>query len=251
MTAINLFTQGAAAYLLTDGALVALDGELLAIENKVVALPDLHLAICITGFGVADFGADNPDGVSNGRVLAALADTGVLTADGHGAAMALLPQALRNMHLGNLTSFAGELDAEERSSILMTVAAWDPGDGTAKAYVGSTEPMGQHAAYALARVRQYLTAPAAGLDPAEMLRAAVGRQVDIGHPASFDVRRDGLRLLDAQRSIKGGPCGGDYHSVGGKAFLTIVSAAGAATEELHTWPEDRVGERINPFRLAA
>ena len=247
MTAINLFSQKASAFMLTDGALTDFDGVLVAIENKVLGLPAQSMAICTTGWSSNDPDADAPWGMSNTRKIRDLEAVGMQRDTPHREALALLPALLERMHDHNRRAFAAMPDAEERSSVLMTVAAWDPSDGVAKTYVAGTEPMSSaHPPYALIRTHLYLTSPCHSVSPNTVL-AQIGKcQDDICSSVDFDPRRDGLRLLNVQRSFKGGGIAAGYHSIGGRAYLTEVSDKGVTIEEFHEWREDRIGEKIIP-----
>ena len=247
MTAINMFVQGASAFMVTDGALTDFDGVLVAVENKVLDLPAQAIAICTTGWHPNDPDADQPWGLSNTRKIRDLEAVGLQRDTSHRDALRLLPALLRRMHDDNLQAFADRSDARERSSLIMTVAAYDPDEGVAKTFLASTEPLSPgHPAYELARVHHYVTA-SSELDDADTILAKVGKgRSDLSDPARFDARHDGLRLLNAQRSIQGGGLGLDFHSVGGRAYLTEVSAAGVTIEEFHAWHEDRIGQPIQP-----
>lgn len=37
------------------------------------------------------------------------------------------------------------------------------------------------------------------------------------------------------------------HNIGGHVDMTVVGQVGVLVSRLHTWPQDRIGERINPF----
>lgn len=64
-------------------------------------------------------------------------------------------------------------------------------------------------------------------------------------PVTFDPRTDGLRLVQAQRwDTEAG------FIVGGHIQLTEVTRSGISHEILHRWPEDRVGEKIDPAQSA-
>ena len=249
MTAINLFTQDGSAFMLTDGAFTDFDGLLLAIGNKVLGLPAQGIAICLTGFSMGDLNAADPVSLSHGQLADALIAAGMSAHTTHQDALALLPAALESHHRQNQRDFADLPDADERSSLLMAIAAWDPVDEMAKAYIAGTEALSpEHPPYALARVHNYMTSPSHGVGVDQILGQIGKRQSDLGSPWTFNARQDGLALLSAQREIRGAPCGADYHSIGGRAYLTEVSAAGVTIEEFHAWHEDRIGQPINPAR---
>ncbi len=67
--------------------------------------------------------------------------------------------------------------------------------------------------------------------------------------ARFDARRDGLRLIDAQRRHFRNPVKGGTEAIpviGGRAELACVTRDGVTIETLHTWAYDRVGEVLAP-----
>jgi hypothetical protein len=61
-------------------------------------------------------------------------------------------------------------------------------------------------------------------------------------PEQFDARRHGIRLFEAMR--RSSLDGGQYGTVGGSIQHSIVSASGIKDAIIHTWPADRVGERV-------
>lgn len=85
------------------------------------------------------------------------------------------------------------------------------------------------------------------VSPSEML----GRDVDFSDPASFDIERDSITLIAAQRSIPWAeyPVGSSPDAVpairiGGWVDQAEVTAAGVTMRRLIEWPDDRPGERI-------
>ncbi|WP_275783118.1 hypothetical protein [Pararhizobium gei] len=66
------------------------------------------------------------------------------------------------------------------------------------------------------------------------------------------IRTQGLEMMEHFRSHLGKSVAGwpQFYGIGGQCDLTTVTAEGAHTETLRTWP-DVVGEKINPDRKAA
>jgi hypothetical protein len=64
---------------------------------------------------------------------------------------------------------------------------------------------------------------------------------------ALDPEIDGLKLLQAQRLLfSERPGMGLVSIVGGFAEMATVTAEGVSVKRIHTWPEDRIGERIRP-----
>lgn len=77
--------------------------------------------------------------------------------------------------------------------------------------------------------------------------SVVGRIFREG-PESFNPIRDGIPVMQMQRHFRSEPSEliPSAHLVGGYVTLTIVDKAGVSTEIIHTWPEDMVGQKIEP-----
>jgi len=145
------------------------------------------------------------------------------------------------MHIENITSMPGA--TQEMTSISVGVALWSEAGGPMIA-MGHTEPMGGLAAYSFFRVRYYLSVNE-GDDATSFVSKALGRSADLSEPVSFDVRRDGLSLLESQRMIRRSYSGLSHHGIGGRAILIKVSRNGVAETVLRRWP-DKIGNPIMP-----
>jgi len=72
-------------------------------------------------------------------------------------------------------------------------------------------------------------------------------------PLSIDegLEKDAVFLMESMRRQKmvnpASPDGEPRHSVGGHVDLTVVRADGYERRRLHEWPEDVVGQKIEPF----
>ncbi|MDY8110663.1 hypothetical protein U0C82_16085 [Fulvimarina sp. 2208YS6-2-32] len=67
----------------------------------------------------------------------------------------------------------------------------------------------------------------------------------------FDPVSDSIRLLELQR-LMALPRNGraTSHLIGGQVTLAEVSKSGVKTRVIHRWPEDQIGQRIEPKRSA-
>lgn len=75
----------------------------------------------------------------------------------------------------------------------------------------------------------------------------LGRPIDVCNPASFDPRVDGVTMFDAIRRVERfEEYGTPAFRIGGGVQLATVTAKGAKIETIHTWAEDKVGQRIQP-----
>jgi hypothetical protein len=76
-----------------------------------------------------------------------------------------------------------------------------------------------------------------------------------GLDASDGLRGLGAELFERMRQVRGpnpaNPDAPHVYGIGGHVDWTAVTADGAVTERLHTWPEDRVGLKISPASAMA
>ncbi len=243
MTALNLFCQGQNAFMLTDAAATDLDGVLLSTRPKALTLRRARMAICWTGFApMTAGGARFAPNAAGARMKAALFAHGVDAERAmQGEIMAAMPAALRTMHIENLTSMPGA--TAEMMSISVGVALWCETEG-AKVVMGQTEEAHGLPAYSFARLRHYISTEQ-GYNAPSFISKAIGRVANLADPLDFDVRRDGVALLEAQRRIRKSYSGSTHHGVGGKAVMIKVSKSGVCESVLRRWP-DKVGRQIMP-----
>lgn len=127
----------------------------------------------------------------------------------------------------------------------------DPADGDVDmAIAGVSEANGPTVAYWATRPNRK-----AGIEPYTVYRYRTGMVTDFPlNESQADSMRKvgglaGLRgkaLEPLRREGRGRP--GQYpFIVGGHADLTVVTATDVSTRRVHTWDEDKIGERINPF----
>lgn len=243
MTALNLFCQGQNAFMLTDAAVTDANGVLLSTRPKILMLRRARMAICWTGFAPMPVrGAKAASSAAGARMTAALRSQGVEAQQADQATiMKAMPGALRSMHVENMTLMPDA--TQEMASIAIGVALWNEASGP-MVVMGQTESMGNLPAYSFMRMHYYLSADQ-DEDASSLLLRALGRSANVSDPADFDVRRDGLALLEAQRRICKSYSGLNYYGIGGKAVVVRVSKHGVSDSMLRRWP-DKVGHTISP-----
>lgn len=79
------------------------------------------------------------------------------------------------------------------------------------------------------------------------------RMLKPGETAESWIRTGGLAFMEACRHQIGASSDGsrEFCAIGGQIDLTIVTADGVTTETVRTWPEDVIGSKIEPRRMAA
>jgi hypothetical protein len=79
------------------------------------------------------------------------------------------------------------------------------------------------------------------------------RLLEPGETAESWIRTGGLAFMEACRHQIGTSLDGsrEFYAIGGQIDLTIVAADGVTVETLRTWPEDVIGEKIEPAGGAA
>lgn len=220
MTACNGLVQSSAAYLLTDGAYFDDDHRVMAIARKVWSFPHQRLAIAWHGRA------------SYYELEDALAERGANTQAG---ILGALPDVARQMHESNLRAAP-----QQSSGIGLLIALWDEAAAEPQLWAiesDATRFGPRYVPFALVRLRHRLDT-----DDDEVA-AIFGRRLVLENAADFDVERDGLRLLEAQRLDPWDDPDGRHYGVGGFAQLTRVDADGVHSKTLKLWP-DRIGERI-------
>ena len=209
MSACNIFTQGGAAYLLTDGARYDLDGAVAEIASKVVAVPRLHMALAFTGaWWTGQFDQWAKMFNHSADFIAHLPE--------------MAERAKQHWNAENATDiydfqvFVASYDCDKGAPALHVYSTNDGGNGQHRP--------GSHA------VRAMVT-PATATGP---------RAGDLLDSATFDIERDAMRLLEAQRAVL---WPGGYRAVGGFVELTRVDRFGVKSRVLHRWP-DEIGRNI-------
>ena len=221
MTALTGLVQPGGAYLLTDGASFDTDHHVLQIGSKVVELQEQRMAIAWSGYVMI---ADLEAGV-------------VMAGDTQAEIFAALPDIVRGLARSNVA--VGLRDGVPTPFVRLLIALWDAAAGEPQLWAihSTAEGFGpRYTPFAPVRLRQF-----GALGP-DRQAALFGRPVDQADPASFDVRIDGLTLLEAERAE---PFEGGHYAVGGFAELTTVTAQGVVKETLHHW-NDKIGHRIAP-----
>lgn len=235
MTALNVWRQQDAAYLLTDTAWYdEEDGaRVLAFGPKVIDLQIAPVALAFCG-----------SGVSNDLILEYLErnDPG-LDAD---RAIALLPDLLRFLIARADDAYPG---ANHRIGAGAAIFSYARNQPEAWRCDSTDEWLGRgYTPFLPVRVAEAFNSRSLGGENYG-LHKLLGRDVDPTDPHQFDARRDGLAVIEAQRQIpvQSGRLTEPACIVGGAAILAEVSAAGIKYDVLTTWP-DQIGEVIDPKR---
>ncbi len=216
MTAANIFLLPDRACLLTDTGKYNDAGEMLATGRKVASSERHRVAIATAGIGYLGMDADlarwMDEQPSQAALLQRLADRG---------------RALNS----ELSELSAEPDSHHRAMPLqMFVALWHAQRDQPETYImgaPGSEFGPSYTPWTLAGV-------------AEVISPRADRSL-YPHPG-FDPRRDGLRLIEAQRAYKDER---GAHRVGGQAELTEVTRDGINQSVLRVWP-DKLGQMIKP-----
>lgn len=242
MTAINIVLQPDAAYILSDAAFTAEDGTLLAVRQKVTTFPQFRTALTWSGFGPV---SDLEDGIDR---IASLVAT--IRPQTQRQLLEAVPSIVKSMHAENITRMPAGCQAHTYGVALFGVF-WSEGDGEPQAFTAHSDAAALgpgYRPYSIARLLQFITAPAEGMDASQVAQEVFGRHVEFSEPGSFHPEVDGLALLEAQRHFKGALGGWCDHGVGGFAHLAKVTADDVSDRILKVWP-DRVGQIIDPFNI--
>ena len=224
MSIANIIIQRPAGFLLTDMGHFNLDATVHRIEAKILHLGSFGMAVSCRGGGGYLLQA------ILGEIGAACDRSGSRKA---GDVMKAFPEIFHTAFMVESSRFSGPLNGEAQ------ILYWSPERGRTVGYVIASSPdeIGGSAAWTMHSVLSSLTND---FSP----DAPLGRECDIGDPAQFDIERDGLALMEAQRRKPWKPRGAALgHYAAGGVMLTTVDATGVRTKRLATWP-DRVGERV-------
>lgn len=233
MSLANLIVQPGRAVLQADAGSYFPDGTIAALGPKLFACPEARCALSLCG------------GVRAGELHAALAKPQRGSVGRYYADMAQLatdmPNLLREATAATaniqdktdacvtLIGYATELD-RPIGMMMTNDAAW---------FDGAVEPY------------QWIMVENA-IGGAEVLQDIGLTVADLSDPARFDIDRDSLKLIEAQRARPWGawptpdPSYAVAHRIGGWVDQAEVTSAGVTVKRLVEWPEDRAGERIAP-----
>ncbi|WP_277968198.1 hypothetical protein [Sphingomonas echinoides] len=221
MTALIGLVQPHGAFLLTDGASFDADHNVRQIGSKVVELPGQNMAIAWSGYAMIH-------DLEAGVAAAGSTQREILSA---------LPGIVQRMATANVA--VGVRDGVPTPPLYLLVALWDAAADEPQLWAihSCTQIFGPvYTPYTLIRVEQY-----GALGPQQQT-VIFGRPVNQADPADFDVRRDGLTLLEAERAE---PYEDGHYAVGGFAELTTVTADRVEKEILRRW-DDPLGKPITP-----
>jgi hypothetical protein len=211
VSACNIFTQGDAAYILTDGAFYDADGVIEAIESKFISSNRLRLAIASTGARCIDHWPETLKKIpTQEEFFQHLAELAERARD----------QWQQVVGSEQIVSFQLFVAAHSKRTNAPTLAIYATHQGPASSYRQGLHRVVTHQA-------PQLPAPFPTAD-------------DLLDPGRFNVNRDSVPLLEAQRTVRwpDGALG-----VGGFVELTRLDRTGVKRRILHRWP-DQVGHKI-------
>lgn len=230
MTALNMFVQPLACWLLNDTAVYDEHGTILSLASKTVTVPGLPIAMASSG---SQCGAELQDSLSQ---LAPRSVDAVLEA---------LPGVLSAMLFADRAAYPDD----KGLGYFLHVATWCANRRQPRGYVIGTDQRAFGPAIEPWNVVEVDHSTSGGFEGAKdddapvTPESALGRPVDLCDPSSFNPRLHGLPLIEAQRSRRWRDGGALAYRIGGQAVLTRVSRRGVERTVLREWP-DRVGERI-------
>lgn len=138
-------------------------------------------------------------------------------------------------HLPELAESAkhewSRLNAPDVYDFQVFVASYDRDKGAPALHVYSTNDGGNGQFRPGLHAVRAVAAPATATGP---------RSSDLLDPATFNINRDAIRLLEAQRAVI---WPGGHRMVGGFIELTRVDRFGVKSRVLHRWP-DEIGRKI-------
>jgi hypothetical protein len=224
MTAYFVIARSDGAHIISDGAAVDEEGVLTGIVSKAALFPRFNLAVVVNG------------SQSQSEIVDAMEDAQPASLDD---ALQALPGIAYQIVGSNKQA------GIRHPHVSLFAACWHPTSGAA--------------AWA---VRTDATVKAWGIQPGQLTRIkgsfdavgdpapALGRSVDVLDPASFDLARDGVALMEHCRRLPADPTlwdgRTDHFGIGGTVELTTCGPGGITRRELHRWPADVIGQRIRP-----
>lgn len=226
MTIINSFVQGNRAYLLTDMAWIDYrDGRVLACDSKFLRGVNFPWAIAVTG---------------DAYLEPLLAQLNWLQ-PGNAMQMAeALPKAMNAVRV---------LCGDPTFTMAIRLAAWCRQTRRPRVFHIDSDA-DRAAAFGIEPwevVEPVVLIPGDGI--ADWLPDVSCEPQAVMDPRQFDPRRDGVRIVAAQREHVRFPRKGGTEPmalIGCGVQLASVGKRGVTIETLHTWEEDRVGEFIAP-----
>ena len=223
MSALCGVVHPGAAYLLTDGASFDAQHNVRQIGSKVLELPTHRMAIGWSGYLMIE------------DLQAAVIAAGITQAD----VFLALPAIVRDLAFAN--EAVGVRDGVPTPPVYLLIALWNEARNEPQLWAvdSCTTLLGpRYTPFTHVQLRAKFA-----LHPDEQA-AAFGRQIKPTDPANFDVRRDGVTMIETERAK---PFEGGHYGVGGFVELTSVTVDGVTKETLLQW-NDKIGHRINPAR---
>lgn len=225
MTLCNLAVGKRASYLISDcAAYNHRDGRILGMHSKVSASPRLRVAMAVSGH-TPNWPDDNSEWMDQFDTQEAL--------------LAALPGKIAS-DVAEVRKFIESDQTGEARDIpnfnQVFVALWSKRRNQPEAYISGAPGHMFGAGYRPGTI--------AGVGFVSM--PTLGPGFD---PMGDDLTREqAIAMAEAQRRIidDNGIC-----RVGCAVEMTTVSAGGIETQEILRWPEDRVGEKVDPFAAAA
>lgn len=209
-------------HLLTDGAVYAPDGTLIAIARKVWTSSSAPIAV--TGRG----------------------DSEAVSTFAKGLVDLVEASSFDGMIEKLEARFANARAREGAIPLEILIAGWSEARGPQLLYFATVE-MGGRPAFVMLDAGPEICGGTANLLTPEEIDAA-GVFIEPGK----DMADIAIPFFDLMRAKKGAhPVSPDLpaiHGIGGHLDMTTVTASGASTRRLHTWP-DVVGEKIDPTRI--
>jgi hypothetical protein len=227
MTAVSIFRGTDALHVVSDAAITDADGKLLALTSKVALLPALPAIITTLGHSLL-LNALYQFVSHNCPVFEVLIDR--------------MPEFARSsaQHLAPVLAEKGVATTFE-----ILVAGWSDDSECFEIYAMHNRD-GQDGAWRMQRQMD----PAGVINPLPNADALERAGWDLADWDDFDPERHGLAWIEAQRQTPYDAPGLGPHNIGGFAQFTTVTRDGIASRILRRWPEDRIGQFIQPRAFA-
>lgn len=223
MTALNMWTDAEAAYILNDTAILGDDFRLIGFSAKTAAVNGPYVAVAVTGRLLPGWIIEPI------AKICALHPADIINA---------LPQMVRKFdrdmrrHFPQTPDFsfgigAAVYDPDVKRPLLFIIG------NDNEVFPSPIEP------FTVTQTRYWTTGNSAfgPFEPASSVHSL----------GSFDPQRDGLAMMEQQRRD---PFDNGHYCIGGEAILTRVAADGVTSGILGRWEDDRIGEFIRPLRTA-